>query len=385
MSKWTNFEKIAALVAVVVLLAGVGWYVWQQTSITGAFTLPSGGSVSVTVDSSSPLPGLLVADTPDDKWLAVFRLAARGEAQNLRMFRITNDGAKNTIRTYMFYSDRDGHGNRVNPFLIGIVPGGQVGTLCVPPGMVKIPENDFVRITVGIILMPVDGYVVENDALLQLTVENPSRDVQTEGTMSGDAIYGDLSGSQDASRHYVFKSIPIANLAPSSPSGNLIVSASTPIAVFGLAADLAGDITFIKKTPPDSANIQDNYIIFNLSYYLNDVSQENTGEALIKFLNKSDGTVLGSALVTLKPGSDYVTSAALVFDLNSLRLPAGAYRNVEVRMNTIQFEDPGDWVLVWLQEKNENIGWGIAGNGNYQHGDILFRGDIYAHKLVKAQ
>jgi len=162
--------------------------------------------------------------------------------------------------------------------------------------------------------------------------------------------------------HALFESRPFFAVNSASPSGNLNPASNTLLAIFDVTADAAEDITF--------QNADGNTLTVNISATQNDFD----GVANSFTLKDGDGVTLDTATA-----ADGATSVTFDFASASFSVPAGQTKQLRVEMNTLDFEDDGDVLQLWLDDSAAgNVDWGIDTAGSFNHADKIFRGDITA-------
>jgi len=371
----THILETSATDCAVVTGADTGMVIDASTAgldINATLTIISGGTLSVTIDARSPQAQILVGNTYNVT-LAVFRLWPTEEDQILNRITATDDGDDNTVTTYYLYANRDNSGNLVTPYLVdtanpvnGVAEFGGWGS------MVKMPKDTYTKIYIKADMANIDGVSVVNGDTVRVTIEDPSRDIESVGIMSGMAIPGDSGISLDAAENPVYKTKPYVSMAADSPSGQFVPSPATTIAKFKLTADAATDVSL--------RNEDSNQIVVKINTSINDYS----GTSAVRLLDNATGQDFDvTQNVDFGAGNNTAT-ITFDFDLNNFYISAGVTKYFSVVVDTLQFEDMGDCIQAWLDDNDPaNFSWGIDGSGNYATAEFTFRGDIYANVLVK--
>ena len=176
----------------------------------------------------------------------------------------------------------------------------------------------------------------------------------------------DTGTTMNGNNMYIYESIPTVAFDSTTPSGTLIPSANTLVAVVSVTADAGKDITFIKGGS--------NAITFTVNAYGPvDGSTENW------VLRDGSGNLLDT--VAGQIGSSTVT---FNFETAGLTVPAGQTKLIKVYVDTADYTVSGNSIQMQLSPNTDDVTWGINGSGAYQHGDILFKGNLYGGSLVKS-
>lgn len=171
-------------------------------------------------------------------------------------------------------------------------------------------------------------------------------------------------------RQKLVGSFPRFSVNSASPSGDLIASSSTLLAVFNVEAVGKDPVTFLG----DSGN--------SIRVMVSQLVQDADGEENLLVIKDKRGNILDSVRIPLESTSSFL----IQFVQGTLVVPAGTTEQLYIYANTTEFEDDGDVIQLWLDDDNpENINWGIDGSGNYSRADIIFRGDVFANALFKQE
>jgi len=335
---------------------------------TGAgqtMTVAASGTLTVTVDSSSPSADLLLDSQLTS--VGVFRLAANNvEDLDLDEITLTDDGSDDGVDTYYLYSNsRADEGSTSDP--IKTVSGGAAVTAYITDGTVTVPADDYVLITVKALMNNVDGTAVVNGDTLEVTI-SAAGDVDTTGLSSGTAV-DSTDTDVDAATHSLYENYPSFAFATDSPSGTLSLGANTLIGKVEVTASAGKDITF--------QNADGNDIMVQVQVVGDDT---DTATETVTFKDDEGNTLdtgtMSSATATNELNVDFST--------NDWTIAAGTTEVMYIYADTTDFEDTGDTIQVWFDDTTTDIDFGVDGaNFTNEEGAKIFKGDIFGGTLVK--
>ena len=322
-------------------------------------TVATGGTLTTSVDSSSPSAALLLDNTSAEQTAAVFRLAANNtENLNVDSIKVTDEGTNgnDVVAWFKFYNGST---------LLGTVApdGSGNGELFLTSGQLVVPANDYKLVTVKVILNNIDGTGFVNGDTLAVTI-NAAGDVDTTGVASGTAV--DSTGvDYDAATHTAYEAYPTITLDSSVVAGNLTGSVNLLIGILNVYNNGNKDITFEAS---DS----------NLSIQLQVVRGDDGGDTAIT-LKDGDGT-------TLDVATDFAAGAAqhdFDFSSSALTVSPGTTEKIYVYADTSGLEDDGDSIQMWLDDAAADLNFAINNDdGEYQEGDYVFKNDIFGAVFV---
>lgn len=324
-------------------------------------TVSAGGDVTLTVDSSSPDAALLLDDTAAEQTVAVFRLTTNNvEAVDLDSFKITDDGAGDTVNTYKFY-----HGAT----LIGTVGGAATAEVFFADGTVTIPADDHVLITVKAIMNNVDGTQVANDDALTVTVA-ASGDVDTTGLSSGTAIDPDDT-SVDAATHRLYETYPSFAFQGNGTSKTLAAVSSFEVDRLNITANGNQDLTF--------KNADSNELVVQFTITQSD-DDDTAAESL--FVYDQDGNLLDT--LSVDDSSNGTKELTIDFTSNDLTIPAGATEYIRFVYNSTDMEADGDTLSIELDGgADADVDFSVDGDsGNYSRGTTIIKSPVSGASAV---
>lgn len=330
-------------------------------------TVKTGGTLTLSVDSASPDSKIVLAGSSKET-VAIFRLSANNiESLNLNSIQIASVGSlPNAITNYYFYADARTDGLSISE-PIGTAPGRNNVLISFPDNTVTIPAGGKVKITVKVDSANIDDIQIKNGHTVQIAIQSAG-DVKTTGKASGQLIQSNQTDIT-SSAHKLYESYPKFALNTNSPSGPLIPSANTLLAVFNVTAVGEKDITF------DNAN--GNKIVFQITTVGDDT---NSADEIITFRD-DNGNTLGLANFS---SNNATKNAPLDFSIRSFTVPSESTRRLYVYGDTTDLEDSGNIIQVWLEGNSDDIDFGIDGKDfANSEGDKIFRNSIYANALVK--
>ena len=332
-----------------------------------AMTVALGGTLTISVDSSTPVAGLML-DNANEHSTTVFRLAANNtENLDVDSIKITDDGTNgnDVVASYKFYNGAtllgsatpDGSGN---------------AELFLTDGALVIPANDYKLVTVKAVLRDIDGTGFQNGDNIVVTID-AAGDVDTTGLASGAAV-DSTQTSVDGNSMIAYEAYPVVTFAADGSIGSAItLGANQLVAKLGVTNSGNKDVTF-----QDGDNN-------NVSIQVQTVGDDtDTGDQTVT-LKDQDGITLDTSVITSATG---VTQ--LDFDMSSVgatvgtTIPAGQTKYFYIYVDTSDLEDNGDVIQVWLDDTAADLDFGINGAGSYEIGNIIFRGDIYGPVLSRS-
>ena len=321
-----------------------------------AMTITTGGTLTITKDSTSPVTDIVVSG--ETSTLAVFRLAA-SNVENLDVdditFTCTNGSA---VDTFYLYNGTT---------LLGSASSGTAPKFTLTDGTLVIPKNNYVRITVKAKMVGKDDTTNNTAVTVSIDAEDA---VNTTGLASGGEVDSNLT-SAIGSAMDLYKTKPtfaaVTTRSGYQLSGNLIPSSSALVAIFDITANASEDVTFEKSSSDITINISR-------------VQTDTDGSDNSWVLKDQDGTTLD----TVTSVGDADTTVTFIFATSELTIPAGQTKSLLVYADTTEWEDDGDVIQVYLDDGTAtNIDWSINNDATeYNDADKIFRGDIYAGSFV---
>jgi hypothetical protein len=314
--------------------------------------------VNILPDSSRPEADILIGEKTST--LAVFKVSENTNVEDLDVDRITVSvtGGDKINTVYLYDGDT----------LLGARPGNKYVAFNLTDGTVSIPANGNKKFTVKAKINNVDGTTLTNGTNVKAQLADGS--VETTGIMSGSAV-DSTTQTATGNTHYVYESRPYFAVNSSSPSGDLFPNANDLLAIFDVTADDGDDISF--------THAAGNFLTVQFSAYVADTAQNQ-----ISFVLKdANGNTLDSTQADVSSYSTTINdSVAFYFATNSFTVPAGQTKQLYVYADTTDFEDDGDQIQLWIDDAAAHISWGINSSGAYNHGDIIFRGELYGGSHV---
>jgi len=177
---------------------------------------------------------------------------------------------------------------------------------------------------------------------------------------------------------YVFETIPRFKANGLSPQGNATRQPDPDhtIAVF----DVYNYDEYNVKPKGDVSFVGDNNNSLTIGLEYNFRQPGRNTEIVLK--DWSTNKIISSAFVTL-PRGEGMKLVTFEFENYNYHLPYSETDTWHIVADTTALMGTaGDTLKVLLPEGEGNIDWGIDGYGNYNHGDILFRGNIYLSELI---
>ncbi len=307
----------------------------------------------VTKDSSSPVGSLVLRGSPIA--LEVLRLSADStEALDVSEISLgCYNGA--VVGYFSFYNGST---------LLGTAVGGESPKLVLSNGSLTILANTYARVTVKASLLPVDININDNGTCIWAGV------TEDDGVKATSLATGNLvtSGIQRAigNKMTIVKAKPAVSLAVNSPSGTLFPSFNQQLAIFDMACQGEGDVTF--------SDGQANQLVVNISRF----QAHSDGIAGTWVLKDDTGTTLSAVSV-----QDDAESVVFSFEANDFVVAPGTSRKLYVYGDTHEYTHQFDAIQAWLDDSNY---YGLSYSVNYGPtlpcGDLVFRGDYYGGVFV---
>lgn len=324
------------------------------------------GKLIVKTDAASPNYNIIIGgqtfnDPAQYPTLGTFRLSADSvEDLDVDQVGLFVAGGDKTIDSLYFYN---------GPTLLGSVPGNINPKIYFNDGYFTIPANSYKLITVKAKMRPVDGVNVRNNEIVGVTLS----DVRTTGLATGFTVIP--SDRPFANSMRIFKTRPYFAKDAFSPSNYLRGGSKTLLAIFDVTADSGEDVEF------NYANRS--FINFQIDGRVLDFVSNSSNPSLT-FEDENGNLLCTGSFPLIERDPVFSKSISCVFNYNSLFIPAGMTQKIYIYGDTTQFEDSNDSIRLYLRHNSDDIGWyaqgGYSGD-SYDHGDIIFRGDIYANIL----
>ena len=322
-------------------------------SVTGdgqAMTVQTSGTLTISVDSSSPSAKLLL-DNSTEQTTAVFRLAANNvENLGVDSIKVTSDGADDAVAKYVLY-----HGTTK----LGEVNGGQdTAELFLTSGQLTVPKNSHVLVTVKVVMNDIDGTQVANADTVITTIA-AAGDVDTTGKDSGQSV-DSTQTSVDAATHVVYEAYPTFAFDNSGVTTVLSTSANY----------LVGKLTV--------TNLGDKDISFDDTATANNLEIQFSGNDGGAALNETV-TIKDQDGLTLDSGAISSDAVAFDFSTNSLTIPAFGTKTIYIYVDASGLATDGDTIQAWLDDGTAgDLGFSIgSGTSNYSEADYVFKGDLF--------
>lgn len=332
------------------------------TSAKQTMATTTGGVLTVTRDSSSPVADIILGEA-SGATLGVFKLAA-SNVEDLDLDQITYTTTGGTYASTLYFYD----GTR----LLGSVPGATSGTVVFPDGTLTIPANSNKLVTVKADVYPVDNATLTNGQAFRVGMQGATN-IKTTGKLSGQTVSSSSSVLGNIMK--IYKSKPTFAKNSASPSGQLVPLSNQLVAVFDITAATTDDISFTNGY--DSLKL-------NVSASVNDTTQNQ----LSFTLKDSDGNTLDSNTQAAATTSSKAVATTVTFRFAStgLTISKGTTKQVYVYADLSDFEDTGDSMQVYWDATDANCTFGIGGNtstSGYAEGSKIFRNNIYANTLTR--
>lgn len=354
-----SLDEITGTSSVTSAVTAVGAVSGNTINLTTAtsgqtMTVSASGTLTITVDSSTPNTGDLILDSTAEQTSVVFRLAADNvENLDVDSIKLTSDGTDDAVAKYVFYNGAT---------KLGEVTGGQdTAELFLTDGTLTVPADDYVLVTVKVVMNPIDGTQVKNGDTVTTTIDLAG-DVDTTGADSGSAV-DNTATSTDGNLLTMYEAYPEFAFDNSGVSTVLGASANY------LAAKIV--IT----------NVGDKDIIFDggdslqINFEIGQGSLTTASNAVFA-VETSSGNTLDTVNMGTITGS---TSADIVFATNTLTITAGSSEEIQIRVDTGGLTANGDTLQAWLSDDAAaNMTFRVDGDSaDYSEGDITFKGDIF--------
>lgn len=329
------------------------------------------GKLTIQLDASSPEKKLLTGGSKNQT-VANFKLSADNyEDLEINEFTVNDTGtaeAQTAENWYLYSSFRSDGGDILTPIATTV---GKNANFILPAGTIIIPTGKNVVFKVTIDVGPVQpGTRVTlanyNGDTFQASVDATGLVVtgQTSGLVLDDAV---ITDTVKTTVHTVYQSRPYFALNASSPSGVLVPSVQAILAIYNIDADQGDDITF--------SATNNNY----LSMEICTVCETHTVNEYFTLKDEVGNilSVVGPVDICTSPTIDFV------FETNDLIIPHGTRKKIYVFTDTSEMINAGDAIQVWFSDEYpDNLDWSIDGSGNYNEGDVIFKGNLYANALI---
>ena len=371
-----------------------------------AMIFAANGTLTVTIDSSSPLASILVGGAPKQK-ISVFRFAA-DNVENIEIdegifgLATTNWTGADDVAKWWAYSNRDGNGNLVagEGVLLGTSASTSATqfTITVPDGTSTVPANGYALVTIYADVSSVDEVGVQNGDNIEVGADgaNPDTEIDGTGRSSGAPINPVMGADIDAATHRIMKSKLTITVAATSPTGALIPGRRSLAAEFAFTADINGDID-LGVTANELLSLQFDTVLTN-------AVANDDHIALVRW---STGVPLDGALINTNYGGganedfiagsntaqvDFNFTGAFDYDIvvdddqapSPLIITAGTTEIVQVFVDTQDFTVSGNSIRVWIDATAADVDYATEGLDNsIALGAIVARGGIRANVLVK--
>ncbi|OGJ05573.1 hypothetical protein A2456_01025 [Candidatus Nomurabacteria bacterium RIFOXYC2_FULL_36_19] len=329
-----------------------------------AMTVATGGTLTISVDSSYNSTAPLLMDTSAEQVVGAFRLAANNtENLNVDSIKITDDGTNgnDVVASFKFYSGST---------LLGTVApdGSGNGELFLASGQLVVSAGSYKIVTVKAVLNDIDGTGFVNGDTLEVTIA-AAGDVDTTGLASGAAV-DSTEENVDAPTHTVYEAYPTITLdLVAAPGGNLTLNSNQLVAVLKIYNNGDQDITF----EASDSNISMQAVIVG--------DDTDTASETIT-IKDEDGNTLDISTDATVAADFNSASGTLQFDFDfstaALTVAPGTTERIYVYADTSDLEDDNDSIQIWLDDVAADLEWAIDNDdGEYQEGDYVFKNDIF--------
>lgn len=313
-------------------------------------TVAAGGTLTSSVDSSSPDAAIILDDTSNKQTLAIFKLKSSStSSENLNLdeldFTMTGWAAVDT-----YYIEVDGTE-------IGTRSGGVSANVTLEniSGVSIAPDAD-VKVKVLAIMNDVDDSGVTNSTDIAVVLDYANTKGAVSSTAANDA------NDRTADTHTLYESKPV--FATDNSIGTSL-SPSTDYLLAKFVVSVTGDkeVNFASST---------NQVKVDVTFSKNDGSS-------VLALTMKDGA--GNTLDTVSTtATSSATGEKVTFDFTTkdLDIAGEGTGYMYVYANTVEFEDNGDSVQLKLNDDADaNLEFGVDdGGGDYAEGVKIFRNDI---------
>jgi len=301
-------------------------------------TVAGPGTLTVTLDSSSLSPGLILAGA-EGRTLTVFQFQASGEDIEVKTVELGINGFDSAIEKLQLW---------IGGTLIGTTfPGADATNKAVfrlSPGSI-IPTDTTVTFTVKAYIS--DYLVVENGETIQITAEASGFKASGESsaqTIVGSAPEGSEEGYLDGAVYTIYSAYPEFRLNLESPSGTLVPSASTTLAIIDVTNNVDQfDISF--------RHDQGNQLLFTPKGGGWGDAEEDTETIVLMDENRT-------ILDTLQ--QDIMDPMQFDFSENPLLIAGGATKTIYVIGDTTDFTESAA-----IHLSLDSVGWSVNEAGNY--------------------
>ena len=343
-------------------------------------TIAAAGTLTVSVDSSSPTDytgnDYLVEGNILKETLAVFKLKEDTGAEDLELdsFKITDAGAYDDVvnKYYLYASARVDGGSVADP-VAEATPVSGVAEFFVSDGVVEVPANGDVKLTVKGDIANVDGTTVTNESTVQVQVLADNTDVVTHGLSSGTTVNGGGSTNYDGPIFVALSSVPSIQFADGwgdNYNKTLNQGTVTQVARIQVTAG-AKDIDFNQTDASPVFSIQ---ITGSAGTYVD-------GGVIIY---KSGGITLDTISIVAYGSAGTVIQADGDFDSVDWTIPANTTEYLDIYLDTTEFTDAGDTLQISLDEEAADVTFTIdGGTTDYDYGHMINRGVQYGANFSK--
>jgi hypothetical protein len=316
------------------------------------------GSLTVTLDSSSPMEDIILDDEQDgEEVIAIFRVSSTyNEPIDIESFEIDDIGSGTAVDTYHFQAKTQ-TGSNIGPQKHVANNGPLVAMWS--SGDVTVPANGHIKMEVEISTADLDSVPAGNGEYIQIRVDEG--EVEGSGVNTNDDY--ESVGVAESERFHIFQAYPEFEWMTLS---NTVLTNNANHLAGKLRIRAIGDedITF--------EVFADNRIAAQASMVRAD---DDFGVPDPRFTVKDDN---GQTIDMNLWVSNGTTEVMNNFSESGLLIPSGQYRDLFYYFNSSDLETDNDSIQLWLDDGAPyDLSWSIDSDGNSydEFADILWRAD----------